>query len=90
MKEETAGGPPWAFPSKVHLAHLTRPGVDLAYAYESDHQVLVESKLKEAGKEGLVRVSYYKPERTHDIGYDEDGNVTDHVSIWMRPENSSS
>jgi len=67
------------------MAHLSRPGEDLSYAYENDHQVLVESKLKEAGKDGLVRVMYYTPERTHDIGYDENGNITDKVSVWMRP-----
>jgi len=89
MKPETAGGPPWAFPSKIHMAHLSRPGADLAYAYENGHQVLVESKLKPAGSDALIRVMYYKPERTHDIGYDEEGNVTDHVSVWMRPENAS-
>lgn len=70
------------------MAHLSRPGADLAYAYETDHQVLVESKLKPAAKDALVRVMYYKPERTHDIGYDENGVVTDHVSVWMKPDNA--
>jgi hypothetical protein len=94
-KLETAGGPPWAFTSKVHLAHLRRPGENLEYAYNKEavkdanpteeRWVLEEGKLRElpeGPRDGLVRVEYFKPERTHDVGYNEQGEVTDMVSVW--------
>jgi len=49
---------------------------------------LMEEKLKDVGEggvKGLVRVEHFKPEKTHDIGYSEKGEVMDMVSIWSHP-----
>lgn len=97
-KPETLGGPPWALSAKVHMAHLRRPGENLEYAYDKnavkdavateERWVLLEDKLKELEKgnqNGLVRVEHFRPERTHDIGYSENGEVMDMISIWKHP-----
>ncbi|KAH7356592.1 thiol methyltransferase-like protein [Rhexocercosporidium sp. MPI-PUGE-AT-0058] len=81
-KPPSTGGPPFALPPKVYLAHLTRPGEELPYAEDGE---LLESKLGEPSKSGLVRVAHFQPERTHQIGYDADGKVTDWVSVWRHP-----
>jgi len=91
-KPETSGGPPWALPSKVHMAHLRRPGQNLEYAYDKDavkdavareeRWVLVEEKLKADDGTGLFRVDHFSPERTHDIGYSQAGVVEDKIGIW--------
>lgn len=79
------------------MAHLRRPGANLEYAYDKEavkdaspleeRWVLLEEKLKDLssgeGKEkGLVRVEHFRPERTHNVGYNEQGEVTDMVSVW--------
>ncbi|PBP17545.1 OTU-like cysteine protease [Diplocarpon rosae] len=81
-KPPSTGGPPWALPPHVYLAHLSRPGEQVPYAEDG---VLDESKLGEASKTGLVRAEHFQPKRTHQIGYDVEGKVTDWVSIWMHP-----
>ena len=78
-KPPSTGGPPWALPPKIYMAHLKRPGKDLPYAADGE---LEESKLGEESKDGLVRLDHFQPERTHEIGYGADGKVTDWVSIW--------
>ncbi|KAK4230237.1 S-adenosyl-L-methionine-dependent methyltransferase [Podospora fimiseda] len=42
---------------------------------------VTEQSYKEA-LEGLKKLKRYKPERTHDAGYDEKGNVIDFLSVW--------
>ncbi|CZT45249.1 related to thiol methyltransferase [Rhynchosporium secalis] len=81
----STGGPPWALPPKVYLAHLARPGEELPYAEDGELQ---DSKLGESSKNGLVRVAHFQPERTHQIGYDAEGRVTDWVSVWMHSSNN--
>lgn len=81
-KPPSTGGPPWALPPKIYLAHLTRPGLELPYAEDGG---LEESKLGEKSKEGLVRLEHFQPARTHQIGYGADGKVTDWIGIWAHP-----
>jgi len=79
------------------MAHLRRPGENLEYAYDKEavkdllaseeRWVLLEDKLKDLKDgEGLVRVDRFKPERTHDMGYNEKGEVLDMVSVWRHQE----
>lgn len=94
-KPENLGGPPWALSAKVHWAHLRRPGEDLGYAYDKyavkdaaeseERWVLVEQRIKdvEEGK-GLMRVEHFKPDVTHNVGYNEKGEVEDMVSVWRQ------
>ncbi|CAG8979066.1 hypothetical protein HYALB_00000195 [Hymenoscyphus albidus] len=81
-KPHSTGGPPWALPPKVYLGHLSRPGQELPYDEETG---LLESELKEPGKDRLERLEHFPPKRTHQIGYNADGKVTDWVSVWAHP-----
>ena len=82
-KPASTGGPPWALPPKIYLAHLTRPGIELPYAEDGE---LEESRLGEKTKDALVRLEHFQPERTHQIGYSEDGKGTDWIGIWAHPK----
>lgn len=66
----------------VYLAHLSRPGQTLPYDEKTG---LLESELKEPDKDGLKRIEHFQPKRTHQIGYNVDGKVTDWVSVWAHP-----
>lgn len=81
-KPPSTGGPPWALPPKIYLAHLPRPGAEITYTEDG---VLDESSLGEKTQDGLVRLEHFQPERTHQIGYSADGKVTDWISIWGHP-----
>jgi hypothetical protein len=81
-KPPSSGGPPWALPPKIYLAHLTRPGEELPYGEDGE---LLESRLGEPSKTGLQRLKHFQPKRTHQIGYNSEGKVTDWVSIWSHP-----
>lgn len=70
----------WALPPKIYMAHLSRPGEELAYGEDGE---LLESKLGEPSKTRLHRIEHFQPKRTHEIGYDSEGKVTDWVSVWM-------
>lgn len=78
-KPPSTGGPPWALPPKIYMAHLSRPGRELPYAEDGE---LLESELGEPSKDGLHRLVHFQPKRTHQIGYSEDGKVTDWISVW--------
>jgi hypothetical protein len=78
-KPASTGGPPWALPPKIYMAHLPRPGVELLYGEDGELQ---EDKLPEPSKGALSRIAHFQPKRTHQIGYDAEGKVTDWVSIW--------
>lgn len=67
--------------------------MNLEYAYDKsgveteERWVLVEERLDEKEVEegkfkGLVRVDHFQPERTHDMGYSDKGEVDDWVGIW--------
>ncbi|KAG9238140.1 thiol methyltransferas-like protein [Amylocarpus encephaloides] len=81
-KPHSTGGPPWALPPKVYMAHLSRPGQELPYAEESGLQ---ESELGDASPDGLQCIAHFQPKRTHNGGYDEQGKITDWVSVWAHP-----
>jgi len=82
-KPPSSGGPPWALPPKIYLAHLSRPGEELAYSPDGD---LLESHIQGPANHGLQRIDHFQPRRTHQIGYDDHGNVTDWVSVWAHPK----
>ena len=80
-KDAQSGGPPWASPSKAYMEYLSHPGEDIPLG--KDGHVL-SNPLRETNKGGLERVAHWRPERTHQIGLDEQGNVRDMVSIWRK------
>lgn len=82
-KPASTGGPPWALPPKIYMAHLPRPGEELPYGEDGE---LLEEKLGEPSRSGLVRIVHFQPKRTHEIGYDSEGKVTDWISVWARPK----
>jgi hypothetical protein len=82
-KEPSTGGPPWALPPKIYLAHLPRPGDELPYG---DDGSLLEDKLEAPSGKGLQRIEHFTPKRTHGIGYNAQGEVTDRVGVWAHPK----
>lgn len=84
-KPPSTGGPPWALPPKVYMGHLPRPGEELSYSEDGDLQ---EQKLREPSKDGLKRIEHFQPKRTHEIGYNAEGRVTDWVSVWVHAKPS--
>ncbi|KAF4636924.1 hypothetical protein G7Y89_g1150 [Cudoniella acicularis] len=78
-KPPSTGGPPWALPPKIYMAHLSRPGEKIPYGEDGSLQ---ESELGEPSEDGLVRIAHFQPTRTHQIGYSDEGKVTDWVSVW--------
>jgi hypothetical protein len=81
-KPASAGGPPWALPSKIYMAHLSRPGEALPYSEEGG---LLEDELGPSSRNGLQRIEYFKSKRTLESGYNTDGEIADWVSVWARP-----
>ena len=81
-KPPSTGGPPWALPPKIYMAHLPRPGQELPYGEDGS---LLEEKLGEPSKDGLQRIEHFQPKRTHEIGYNEQGEVTDWIGVWAHP-----
>jgi len=77
-KEPHTGGPPFGLDSNVYLAHLGRPGETLAYTEEGYPEDKYYHGDVETASTGLVRVDYWAPERTFDIG-----KGTDKMSVWM-------
>ena len=66
---------------KEHLAH---PGAELPYDEDTGH--IREGVSGPDIPGALMRIAHFQPERTHAIGKDADGNVTDWVSIWKHKE----
>lgn len=85
-KPPSTGGPPWALPPKIYAAHLPHPGEELPYAEDGS---LDESKIGEPAKNGLKRIEHFQPKRTHDVGYDAQGKVTDWISVWAHSSSAS-
>ena len=82
-KPPSSGGPPWALPPKIYVAHLSRPGQEVPYEEDGG---LLEDELEPPSKAGLGRIEHFQPKRTHDIGYNAKGEVTDWISIWTQPK----
>lgn len=84
-KPASTGGPPWALPPKIYMAHLPRPGEELPYDEVGD---LLESQLGQPSAKGLQRIAHFQPKRTNKAGYSAEGKVTDWVSVWVHPDSS--
>lgn len=82
-KAPSTGGPPWALPPEVYKAHLKRPGEELPYSEDGE---LLISELKEPLRNGLKCIAHFQPRRTHEIGYSQDGAVTDWIGVWEHPD----
>lgn len=78
-KPPSSGGPPWALPPRIYEAHLPRPGQELAYGEDGE---LLEDKLGEPCKNGIERIAHFQPAKTHPIGYNAEGKVTDWIGVW--------
>ncbi|PGG96217.1 hypothetical protein AJ80_09861 [Polytolypa hystricis UAMH7299] len=78
-KDPQLGGPPFASLPAAYMEHLSHPGEEIAY---DDKGRVKRDPLREASAKGLERVAHWQPERTHDVGMDENGNIQDWVSIW--------
>lgn len=78
-KDPQAPGPPYASPSEAYVAHLSHPGEQVPYDAKG---VVKHEPLRAPSKEGLERVAYWKPERTHEVGQGDNGVIHDRVSIW--------
>lgn len=50
---------------------------------------LQDDKLGKPSHLGLQRLVHFQPARTHKIGYNAEGKVTDWVSVWSHPKNPS-
>jgi len=63
------------------MEHLSYPGEDIPY----DAKGRIRSDpLRLPSDKGLERVAHWQPERTHDVGKDENGEIRDRISIWRR------
>ncbi|KKA21609.1 hypothetical protein T310_4396 [Rasamsonia emersonii CBS 393.64] len=80
-KDPLAGGPPYAAPSTAYMEHLSYPGEDIPYDTKGN---VISNPLRPASDIGLERVAHWQPERTHEVGKDENGVVQDRVSVWRR------
>ena len=78
-KPTNAGGPPYGLPPDIYVAHLSQPGK--VVPYDKDGAVAVDSAVSPAGN-GLKRLAHFRPPRSHQAGYDDDGNMDDYVSVW--------
>jgi hypothetical protein len=76
-KPPKSGGPPWALPSVVYAQLFKRPGEEIKY----DDELNVVEDGREESEKALVRIAYWKPERTHQVGI-INGDVKDRVSVW--------
>lgn len=76
-KPPKSGGPPWALPSVVYTESFKHPGQELQYDEEGK---VIESDKPESDN-ALVRIAYWRPERTHGVGI-INGDVKDRVSVW--------
>jgi len=83
-KEASTGGPPWALPPKIYKHHLPRPGEKLPY--DKDGELMEADIGEQKNPAGLVQIAHFQPKRTHAIGYDADGKITDWVGVWAHPK----
>ncbi|KAK4862753.1 hypothetical protein LT330_002886 [Penicillium expansum] len=77
QKKLSLGGPPYASPSSVYLAHLSHPGQEIQYDIEGA-PINIEGHLEHA--KGFQRVGHWKAEQSHAMG-----KGMDWVSVWRRP-----
>ncbi|KAJ6149613.1 TPMT family [Penicillium samsonianum] len=77
QKKLSLGGPPFASPSSVYLAHLSHPGQEIPYDVEGTPINTEEGQLEPAN--GFQRVGHWKAEQSHAMG-----KGMDWVSVWRR------
>ncbi|RDW60462.1 putative thiol methyltransferase [Aspergillus mulundensis] len=80
-KDPSLPGPPHASPSAAYMEHLSHPGEEIKYDPKGNCK---SDPLRETSENGLERVAYWKPAKTHDFGTSKEGEVLDMVSIWRR------
>ncbi|KKA28962.1 hypothetical protein TD95_000922 [Thielaviopsis punctulata] len=80
-KPPAASGPPHGLQSSAYMALLSAPGAEVEYDEAGDAVRQVAT-----AENGLVRVEYFKPKKTHAVGYAEDGSITDNVSVWQHAQ----
>ncbi|PYH98623.1 putative thiol methyltransferase [Aspergillus ellipticus CBS 707.79] len=76
FKALSQGGPPYAMPSPVYVAHLGHPGKEIPY-----DEAGIPKESCEGGGPGLQRVGHWKAVRSHPMGKN-----TDWVSVWKHAE----
>lgn len=81
QKDPSVAGPPFGSSSEAYLEHLSHPGEDIPY---DDKGLVKGDPLREPSQNGLERVLYWQPTRTHEVGKGKDGDVYDRVSVWRR------
>ncbi|KAJ5662374.1 uncharacterized protein N7477_009990 [Penicillium maclennaniae] len=79
-KDPLAPGPPYSSSSEAYMEHLSHPGEEISYK----GGIVKHEPLRGPSKNGLERVAYWTPERTHEMGQGENGVIHDRVSIWRR------
>jgi len=84
-KEPSAGGPPFAMPSKLYRALLSRPGEVISYDQNGE---FVEEQIGGNSGKGLQQIAHFQPRRTHPAGL-KDGEVTDRIGVWAHPQASN-
>jgi methyl halide transferase len=72
-------GPPWGVQPETYLALLTRPGTEIVY--DDSGKVVLDEHIS-PWEGGLKRLALIKPRRTHQSGYEDDGQITDNISVW--------
>jgi methyl halide transferase len=78
-KPLSAPGPPWGVRPETYVALLSHPGKEVSYG---DDSLPLPRKEPGVSDNGLKRLELIKPSRTHEAGYDEQGKVTDFISVW--------
>lgn len=76
QKKLTLGGPPYASPSSVYLAHLSHPGQEIPYDVEG---APINAELELENPIGFRRVGHWNAEKSHPMG-----KGMDWVSVWRR------
>lgn len=77
QKKLSLGGPPYASPSSVYMAHLGHPGQEIPYDVEGTP--LNEKEGQTEDPNGFQRVGHWKAEESHPMG-----KGMDWVSVWKR------
>jgi methyl halide transferase len=80
-KPLSTSGPPWGVVPEVYTALLSRPGDNIEY--DSNGGVVERPEIRVHAL-ALRRLSLLRPTRTHPAGIDQNGHITDFISVWGR------
>ncbi|CAG8886055.1 unnamed protein product [Penicillium egyptiacum] len=78
QKKLSLGGPPYASPSSVYLAHLGQPGQEILYDIEG---APINTDLELENANGFQRVGHWKAQKSHPMG-----EGMDWVSVGRRSD----